>query len=56
VGIQLVESDLPAFDGGEERPGMAALMDFCEKAFPKAGMNNTAGRYLKGWLESAGSR
>jgi len=53
--IQIIEGDLLSFDGGADRPGMAALMDFCEKAFPKAGMNNTAGRYLKDWLETAGA-
>ena len=44
-----------SFDGGANHPGIAKLMDFCEKAFPKAGMNNTARRYLKGWLEEAGA-
>jgi len=53
--IQIIEGDLLSFDGGVNHPGMAKLMDFCEKAFPKAGMNNTAGRYLKGWLEEAGA-
>ncbi|KAF2877964.1 methyltransferase GliN [Massariosphaeria phaeospora] len=53
--IQLVDTDLMAFESGEGHEGMSEMMSFMGRFFQQGGMNPSSGPKLENWLKAAGA-
>lgn len=54
--IQIVESDLGAFDRGEGHEGMERACEYFVKAFKEAGLTTDPGPRAENWMKDAGAK